>query len=77
MKILAPGVKVTDAAMTQIVVRAAEGRVVKVITENCYLSEEEKRRACEWIAETGAQFVKTSTAYADGGATLEDVRLKD
>jgi len=57
------------------VVGAAEGRVVKVITENCYLSDEEKRRACEWIAETGAQFVKTSTAYADGGATLEDVRL--
>jgi deoxyribose-phosphate aldolase len=57
------------------VVRAAEGRVVKVITENWYLSEEEKRRACDWIAQAGADFVKTSTAYADGGATLEDVRL--
>src|SRR5262245_21655735 len=57
------------------VVRAADGRIVKVITENCYLSQEEKRRACEWIAESGAHFVKTSTAYADGGATLEDVRL--
>jgi deoxyribose-phosphate aldolase len=57
------------------VVRAADGKTVKVITENCYLSQEEKRRACEWIAETGAQFVKTSTAYADGGATLDDVRL--
>lgn len=57
------------------VVRAAEGKVVKVITENCYLSEAEKRRACEWIAQAGADFVKTSTAYADGGATLEDVRL--
>jgi deoxyribose-phosphate aldolase len=57
------------------VVRAAEGKTVKVITENCYLTEEEKRRACEWIAEAGAHFVKTSTAYADGGATLEDVRL--
>jgi deoxyribose-phosphate aldolase len=57
------------------VVRVAEGRVVKVITENCYLSEAEKRRACEWIAQAGADFVKTSTAYADGGATLADVRL--
>lgn len=57
------------------VVRAAEGRTVKVITENCYLSQEEKRRACEWIAQAGAHFVKTSTAYAEGGATLEDVRL--
>lgn len=57
------------------VVRAAQGRTVKVITENCYLKQEEKRLACEWIAEAGAGFVKTSTAYADGGATLEDVRL--
>ena len=57
------------------VVRAAEGGVVKVITENWYLSEAEKRRACYWIARAGAHFVKTSTAYADGGATLEDVRL--
>lgn len=57
------------------VVRAAEGRVVKVITENWYLSDEEKRRACDWIAQAGAHFVKTSTAYAEGGATLEDVRL--
>jgi deoxyribose-phosphate aldolase len=57
------------------VIRAAGGKTVKVITENCYLTQEEKRRACEWIAQSGAQFVKTSTAYADGGATLDDVRL--
>jgi len=57
------------------VVRAAEGVKVKVITENCFLTQEEKRRACQWIAQAGADFVKTSTAYADGGATLEDVRL--
>jgi deoxyribose-phosphate aldolase len=57
------------------VVAAAEGRTVKVITENCYLTQEEKRRACEWSAQAGAHFVKTSTAYADGGATLDDVRL--
>jgi deoxyribose-phosphate aldolase len=57
------------------IVRAAEGRTVKVILETCYLTREEKRRACAWIARAGAQFVKTSTAYAAGGATLEDVRL--
>lgn len=56
-------------------VRAAEGKTVKVITENCYLTQEEKRRAYEWIAQSGAHFVKTSTAYAEGGATLDDVRL--
>jgi deoxyribose-phosphate aldolase len=59
-----------------VVTAAAEGGVkVKVITENCYLTQEEKRRACEWIAEAGAHFVKTSTAYGAGGATLDDVRL--
>jgi deoxyribose-phosphate aldolase len=59
----------------QRVVEAAEGYKVKVITENCYLTQEEKRRACKWIAQAGAHFVKTSTAYAAGGATLDDVRL--
>ncbi len=57
------------------VVRAAGGLKVKVITENCCLTQDEKRRACEWIAQAGAHFVKTSTAYAEGGATLDDVRL--
>ncbi|OGN91101.1 MAG: deoxyribose-phosphate aldolase [Chloroflexi bacterium RBG_13_48_10] len=57
------------------VVRAAQGCKVKVILENCYLTQDEKQRACHWIAQTGAHFVKTSTAYAEGGATLEDVRL--
>jgi deoxyribose-phosphate aldolase len=57
------------------VVRAAGGAKVKVITENCFLTQEEKRRACQWIAEAGADFVKTATAYAEGGATLDDVRL--
>ena len=57
------------------VVRAAQGAKVKVITENCYLTQDEKRQACQWIAQAGAHFVKTSTAYADGGATLDDVRL--
>jgi deoxyribose-phosphate aldolase len=57
------------------VVRAARGCKVKVILENCLLTNDEKRRACAWIAETGAHFVKTSTGFAAGGATLEDVQL--
>lgn len=57
------------------VVRAANGAIVKVILENIFLTTEEKRRACVWIADAGAHFVKTSTAYAEGGATLEDARL--
>ena len=57
------------------VVHSAAGAKVKVITENCYLTQEEKRRACRWIVRAGAHFVKTSTAYAEGGATLDDVRL--
>ncbi len=57
------------------VVRASEGRVVKVITENGLLTDDEKRRACDWIARAGARFVKTATAYTAGGATLTDVRL--
>lgn len=59
----------------QRVVYAGTGYKVKVILENCFLNEEQKRRACDWIAQAGAHFVKTSTAYADGGATLADVRL--
>ncbi|MDA2923993.1 deoxyribose-phosphate aldolase [Acidobacteria bacterium AH-259-L09] len=57
------------------VVRATHGAIVKVITENSLLSDDEKRRACQWIVKAGAHFVKTSTAYTGGGATLEDVQL--
>jgi deoxyribose-phosphate aldolase len=57
------------------VVKAADGRKVKVILENCFLTQDEKTLACEWIVEAGAAFVKTSTGYAPGGATVDDVRL--
>jgi len=57
------------------VVTAAAGCKVKVITENGFLTPEEIARACDWIAQAGAHFVKTATAYAEGGATLEDVRI--
>jgi deoxyribose-phosphate aldolase len=57
------------------VVDAAEGRPVKVILETCLLTEPEKRRGAEWVRESGAAFVKTSTGFALGGATEEDIRL--
>jgi len=49
--------------------------VVKVIIEACYLTDEEKARACELAVEAGADFVKTATGFGSGGATVEDVRL--
>jgi deoxyribose-phosphate aldolase len=49
--------------------------IVKVILENCYLSEEQKKQACILAAQAGADYVKTSTGFGTGGATVEDVRL--
>jgi deoxyribose-phosphate aldolase len=57
------------------VVEAAEGALVKVILEACLLTRDEKLRACSLVLESGAAFVKTSTGFAAGGATLEDVKL--
>jgi len=57
------------------VVAAAEGRVVKVILENAYLTDEEKVTSCRAAEDAGAHYVKTSTGYAPSGATLEDVAL--
>ena len=51
------------------------GRKTKVIFENCYLKDEHKIRLCEICGELGADWVKTSTGYGSGGATLEDLRL--
>jgi deoxyribose-phosphate aldolase len=56
------------------VVKAADGRTVKVIIETCFLTREEKITACRLVIDGGAQFVKTSTGLA-GGATEDDVRL--
>jgi deoxyribose-phosphate aldolase len=61
----------------QAVVDATHARrqAVKVIFENCFLQDEHKIRLCEICGELGADFVKTSTGYGDGGATLEDLKL--
>lgn len=57
------------------VVKAAGGRLVKVILETCYLTDEQKIQVCLAAKRAGASFVKTSTGLAGGGATIEDVRL--
>lgn len=54
---------------------ATEGYVLKIIVEACYLTEEEKIKLCEIITETGCDYIKTSTGFGPGGATLEDVKL--
>ncbi|EPR11927.1 deoxyribose-phosphate aldolase [Ruminiclostridium papyrosolvens C7] len=51
------------------------GVIVKVILENCYLSDELKEIACKICESAGADFVKTSTGFGTGGATLEDLEL--
>lgn len=53
----------------------ARGVKVKVIFENSYLTDEEKISACKLSEAAGADWVKTSTGFASGGATLEDLRL--
>ncbi len=58
------------------VVEAAKGRaIVKVILETCLLTDDEKVKACRICEECGADFVKTSTGFSKGGATIEDVAL--
>jgi deoxyribose-phosphate aldolase len=54
---------------------SASGVTTKVILETALLSDEEKRRGCIAALEAGAHFVKTSTGFANGGATIEDVKL--
>jgi len=51
------------------------GALVKVILENAYLSDAEKVAACHLVEEAGADFVKTSTGFAPGGATISDIVL--
>ncbi len=53
----------------------SRGARVKVILENCYLTDEQKRTGCRLCEEAGADFVKTSTGFARGGATIEDLLL--
>ena len=57
------------------VVEAAQGRIVKVIIETSLLNNDDKTLACKAALDAGAHFVKTSTGFAGGGATVDDVKL--
>lgn len=57
------------------VVEAAKGKLTKVIIETCLLTDDEKVAVCKLAKEAGADFVKTSTGFSTGGATVEDVKL--
>lgn len=58
------------------ILKAACGKnILKVIIETCLLTREEKIKMCEIVTRAGADYIKTSTGFAGGGATFEDVRL--
>jgi deoxyribose-phosphate aldolase len=52
-----------------------QGRILKVIVEACLLTEQEKKDVCRVVSMSGADFIKTSTGFSTGGATVEDVAL--
>jgi deoxyribose-phosphate aldolase len=66
--------KAVEAEIRGVVAAAGEA-ATKVIIETCYLSDAEKTKACEAAMRGGARFVKTSTGFGTGGASVEDVRL--
>lgn len=55
--------------------KACGSHILKVIIETCYLTEEEKIAMCQAVTQAGADFIKTSTGFGTGGATMEDVLL--
>lgn len=54
---------------------SCEGHILKVIIETCFLTEEEKIAMCKAVTNAGADYIKTSTGFGTGGATMEDVLL--
>ena len=55
--------------------KATSGKILKVIIETCYLTDEEKIELCKIITEVKADYIKTSTGFGTGGATMEDILL--
>ena len=55
--------------------KACDGKILKVIIETCYLTEDEKIELCKIVTKTGADYIKTSTGFGSAGATLEDIEL--
>jgi deoxyribose-phosphate aldolase len=67
--------RVVEDDIRAVVAAAREKALVKVILECCLLSDDEKAEACNIAVEAGADFVKTSTGFSTGGATVHDVKL--
>ena len=67
-----------DKVEQEIIALKAEcgNRILKVIVETCYLTEEEKIAMCQAVTNAGADYIKTSTGFSTGGAKAEDVALK-
>lgn len=55
--------------------KAVDGRILKVIIETCFLTEEEKIKLCGTVTRAGADYIKTSTGFGGAGATFDDIRL--
>ena len=54
---------------------SCKGHILKVIIETCFLTEEEKIAMCKAVTNAGADYIKTSTGFGTGGATIEDIKL--
>jgi len=65
--------KITDELTT--LKNAIGSKILKVIIECCYLTTDEKFALCKCVTQSGADFIKTSTGFGTGGATIEDIRL--
>ena len=55
--------------------QACMGKLLKVIVETCQLADEEKIKMCDIVSESGADYIKTSTGFSTGGATIKDIEL--
>ena len=55
--------------------QASKGKILKVIVETCYLTEEEKIKLCQMVTDADADYIKTGTGFGTGGASIDDIRL--
>ena len=61
--------------LAKLVHSSGNNKILKVIIETCLLNENEKRKLCQIVGDAGADFIKTSTGFSTGGATLDDIKL--
>lgn len=52
-----------------------KGKILKVIIETCYLTDDEKKKLCKCVTDAGADYIKTSTGFGTAGATYDDIKL--